>query len=135
MKRFACCIIAALLVGFAPKYQIAVGTADGYLEDEISPGIYRVHFQFNPAPFFSYVGPTFEQLVLLRAADLTLERGYGYFIVDKTALPGTSRGGQSLVVKLFAEPPHVDGLKVYDALQIASKLRARHSYLRTSGHN
>ena len=112
-----------------------MGSADGYLDYEISPGIFRVHFQLNSQPFFRYGAPTFEQLVLLRAADLTLERGCAYFIVDETALPGISRGGRSLIVKLYTEPPNVEGLKVYDARQIASELRVRHPYLSTSGRN
>jgi hypothetical protein len=128
MKR---CIwlLALSMVACVPPYRPAVGGKDGYLEDELSPGIYRVHYQFNQAPRFPYVGPTFDELVLLRAADLTLERGQSYFILDENALPGFSWGGRSLTIRLFSEPPILEGLKVYDAREIASQIRARHSYL------
>ena len=130
MKLLRLGVVVALLVGCAPKYQLAVGERDGYFEEMISPGIYRIHYQFDPQPVFPYVGPSFEQLLLLRAADLAHQRGDGYFIVDATALPGAYRGGQSLIVKFLAEPPELEGLKVYDAHEISSELRARHDYLK-----
>ncbi len=136
MKRcapFALAMLLVVLVGCTAKYQPAVGAKDGYLEYEISPGIYRVHYQYNPQPFFRYFGPTFDELVLLRAAELTLARGYDLFIVDETALPGISRGGRTLIVKLLAEPPNAEGVEVYDAHEVARSLRIRHRSLRSGG--
>ena len=136
MKRFTLftmATLAALSVGCIAKYQPAVGEKDGYLEYEISPDIYNVHYQHNPQPLIRYFGPSFDELVLLRAADLALAQGYGWFIVDETALPGISRGGRTLVVKFLAEPLDVDGVEVYDAHKIVRKIRARHRSLRSDG--
>lgn len=122
-------LFALLLAGCQAKYQPAVGSADGYLEEELSPEIFRVHFRFNEQPFFPYTGATFDELVLLRAADLALERGRGHFIVDTNALPGISYGGRSLIIRLFAPPPVAEGVRVYDARETAAKIRSRHPYL------
>lgn len=119
-----------LVTGCLAPYQPAVGNADGYLDDEVSPRVYQVRFQFNPTTLFPYRGPSFQELVLLRAADLTLEQGYRYFIVDKALLPGDSWGGYSLTIKVFAESPSSSSVKVYDARDIATQIRSTHSHLK-----
>ena len=129
MTRRSVCLVALLVAGCLPRYQPAAGGAYGYSEHELSPGIYRVDYQYDADPFFPYRGPTFDQLVLLRSADLTLERGYSHFIVDTNALPGAYWGGRSLTIKLFTQAPSRDGVKVYDARAVASAIRARYSYL------
>ena len=125
MKRAVLLLALSMLACRAP-YRPAVGTSHGYLEDQLSPRIYQVHYQGNTD---QSRGANSEQLVLLRAADLTIEHGYSYFIVDRNALPGVPRGRRSLTIKLFSEPPVAEDVKVYDARGIAAQIRARHHYL------
>jgi hypothetical protein len=132
MRGVASGLLCFALTGCLPNYGPIIDGSDGYRDLEISPRIYRVDFRYNGQPFFPYRGPRFEELVLLRSADLTRENGFRYFIVDTTALPGESFGKSSLIVKVFREPPSVEDITVYDANEISRELRARFSYLRES---
>jgi hypothetical protein len=132
MRIFAPGLLCLVFTGCLPYYGPIDDSGQGYRDIELSPRIYRVDFHYNGQPLFRYRGPRFEELVLLRAADLTRENGYRYFIVDTTALPGASFGKRSLIVKVFHEPPSAEGVKVYDANEISSELRGLHPYLKES---
>ena len=122
-------VLLPFVVGCLAPYQRAVGYETGYLDDELSPRVHQVRYQFETGRIFPYRGPSFQELVLLRAADLTLERGYGYFIIDTVLLPGDSWGGRSLTIKIFAESPSGSSVKVYDARNIAALMRSTHTHL------
>jgi hypothetical protein len=77
--------------------------------------------------------------VLLRAADLTLERGYRYFLVDTAVLsvpdcliPGGGSAAPtvcSLIIKVFYELPEVEGSQPYDAASVRRETEERYPYL------
>jgi hypothetical protein len=126
-------LLCFLLTGCLPHYgPINDDVSEGYRDIELSSRIYRVDFIYPGATLFPYRGPRFEELVLLRSADLTRENGYRYFVVDTTALPGVSFGKHSLIVKVFHEPPSAENVRVYDANAISTMLRARYWYLEES---
>jgi hypothetical protein len=132
MRIVASGLLCFVLTGCLPYYGPIDDGGEGYRDIELSPRIYRVDFHYNGQPLFAYRGPRFEELVLLRSADLTRDNGFRYFIVDTTALPGESFGKSSLIVKVFHESPSAEDVKVYDANEISSELRARYSYLEES---
>ena len=133
MRIVASGLLCLVLTGCLPYYGPIDDSDEGYRDTEFSPRIYRVDFHYNGAPLIRYRGPRFEELALLRSADLTRENGFRYFIVDTTALPGESFGKSSLIIKVFHEPPSAEDVKVYDANEISRELRARYSYLEESG--
>jgi hypothetical protein len=133
MRIAASGLLCLVLTGCLPYYGPIDDSDEGYRDTEFSPRIYRVDFHYNGAPLIRYRGPRFEELALLRSADLTRENGFRYFIVDTTALPGESFGKSSLIIKVFHEPPSAEDVKVYDANEISRELRARYSYLEESG--
>ncbi len=132
MRIVAPGLLCLVLTGCLPYYGPINDSNEGYRDTELSPRIYRVDFHYKGQPLIAYRGPRFDELVLLRSADLTRENGFRYFIVDTTALPGASFGKRSLIVKVFHKPPSTEDVKVYDANEISSELRARHSYLEKS---
>ena len=68
--------ILALLVGCATEYQPA-GVGGGYSETIYSPDVFRVHFDGNEHTPVERS----RDFALLRAAELTLQHGYKYFVV------------------------------------------------------
>jgi hypothetical protein len=133
MRIAASGLLCLVLSGCLPYYGPIDDSDEGYRDTELSPRIYRVDFHYDGAPLIAYRGPRFEELALLRSADLARENGFRYFIVDTTALPGESFGKSSLIVKVFHEPPSAEDVKVYDANEISRELRARYPYLEESG--
>ena len=132
MRIVAPGLLCLVLTGCLPYYGPINDSNKGYRDTELSPRIYRVDFHYDGQPLIAYRGPRFEELALLRSADLTRENGFRYFIVDTTALPGETFGKSSLIVKVFHEPPSAADVKVYDANEISRELRARYSYLEES---
>ena len=89
MRVIGTALLVLSLFGCMPYYGPMNAAGVGYSDVELSPRIHRVDFYYNAAPLVAYVGPSFEELVLLRSADLALERHHRYFILDTTALPGS----------------------------------------------
>jgi len=133
VRKVAVGLLCSLVSGCLPYYGPFDEDGLGYRETELSPRIYQVEYLYGERLFFVRRGPRYEELALLRAADLTRERGFRYFIVDPTALLGTSLGAQSLIIKLFREAPSAQGVVVFDADEISRKLRARYPYLTPDG--
>lgn len=82
MKRWLVCLIAVLLpiiaVSCATTYHRA-GPSGGFTETRLSPRSYMVRFQGN-----GYTSPSrASQFLLRRAAELTLENGYRYFVLQE----------------------------------------------------
>ena len=122
-------VLVPLVAGCLAPYQPAVPGAYGYWDEEVSPRVHQVRYLFKTKGIFPYRGPSFEELVLLRAADLTLEQGYRYFIIDKALLPGHSWGARSLTIKVFADAPPGSDVKVYDAQNVATLMRSTYAHL------
>ncbi len=132
MRGVAAGLFCAALTGCLPHYG-PIGDGDvGYREIELTPRIYQVEYLDGERPFFVRRGPHYEELALLRSADLTRELGFRFFIVDPTALPSASRGARQLIVKLFRDAPSAQGVEAFDAEEISRELRARYPYLEAS---
>lgn len=121
--------------GPAPSWMTPYG---GYSEMELSPEIYQV--RFVPRYNFSSDPPSrLRAFALLRCAELTLETGHRYFIVEgddvvaheehsideilsrwKSAEPRTER------IKMFSEMPDGENLTVYEAAALRQLVRARY---------
>ena len=68
--------LAALLSACATAYQ-EKGLTGGYSETQLGPNIFRVSFRGN-----AYTSrERAEDFTLLRAADVTLEKGFRYFVI------------------------------------------------------
>lgn len=124
-------VLCSLLFSCATPYA-PVGNMGGYSHMEVSPGSYRVRFQAN-----TYTPESRAQdFALLRASELCLEGGYGYFIANTEASTGAvaetsifNTGGgfryNSLVVRCFEEKPDdQSGAIVYDANTVGENLRS-----------
>jgi hypothetical protein len=64
------------LAGCATRYQ-AMGFTGGYEEVQLAPDTYRINVEANGYSTSSRA----EELALLRAADLTIQRGFSRFVV------------------------------------------------------
>jgi len=106
---------------------------NGYRETQLSPAIFRVRYRWalEENPFFGS-RPSLVALVLLRSADLTIEQGCRYFLVDPISLGGEPAPEVSLIIKVFREPPQAEGVEIYDAQSIRQEIRQRYPYLASS---
>jgi hypothetical protein len=76
MKRLAVVLIALALTGCATAYQRR-GFSGGYSETQLGENIFKVSFYGNGFTSMEQAS----DFALLRAAELTLERGFRYFVV------------------------------------------------------
>lgn len=84
------CAVALAACATATPYQPAVGGQSagyGYAEKKIENNRYAITFNGNALT----ERETVESYLLFRAAELTLEQGYDYFIVAQRATDGASR--------------------------------------------
>ncbi|MGO8763261.1 MAG: CC0125/CC1285 family lipoprotein [Desulfobaccales bacterium] len=81
MKKMALYIVLLLLAGCATSYQ-SKSLMGGYSDTQLAPDVFRVYFKGN-----AYTSNERAQdLVLLRAAELSLQHGFKYFtIVDESS--------------------------------------------------
>ena len=86
MRFLLISILAVFAVGCATPYQSA-GLTGGYSETQLAPDVFRVSFQGN-----GYTsGDRAKDFVLLRAAELCLQRGFTCFaIIDESNSTTTS---------------------------------------------
>ena len=75
MKNLSICLLAMLLIGCAATPYQPVRSGCGYADLKVQDGVYKVYFSGNSNTREDVV----ENYTLLRAADLTLEKGYTYF--------------------------------------------------------
>lgn len=106
VKHMVCAVIAlGLLAGCAAPnaYRpMSEGQSYGYREEQISGNRYRVTFKGNSATKTE----TVKDFALLRAAEITLEKGYRFFnVVDRTL--ETEGGTRPLSHLPTAHPPHL----------------------------
>jgi hypothetical protein len=79
MRRVAILFAALMLAGCATPYQ-RVGFTGGYSETQLGENIFQVSFHGNG--FTSRERAS--DFSLLRAAELTLEKGFSYFVIVET---------------------------------------------------
>ena len=133
MARIAYLLAAAALTACATGYHPRAFSG-GYDEAQLAENVFRVSFEGNAAT--STV--TAVDYALLRSADVTLERGFTYFIISGAASMnrvGAIAHGSSVstvtypstinTIVCFKERPDGD-LLVYDARQVRGLLRAKY---------
>jgi len=104
-------------------YGPAGSSGIGFSDQPLSPGIYSVVFA-HPFGRRNQIA----DLALLRASQVTLEEGYGYFIIDPVWMsPGPARGGVRYVIAVFEERPPLDPATVYDAAAMQAELVAEYA--------
>jgi hypothetical protein len=75
------CVLQSLLTGCSTPYQ-SEGFTGGYSHTQLAPDVFRITFRGNA---YTSIERT-QDLVLLRAADLTLQFGFKYFaIIDESS--------------------------------------------------
>ena len=80
MRLIATCIASTLLLGACATPYQKRGLTGGFTETQLSPETYRISFQANTITPPDQV----QDYTLLRAAELTLENGHRYFVVQET---------------------------------------------------
>ncbi len=128
MRTFA--LLAVLFsVGCATAYQ-PVGYTGGYTDSRLGPDAFTVWFQGNRYTAASRVS----DFTMLRAAELTLESGYRYFVLlgetDKTRTTvhngqGWIKPGQETRVHCLMGKPK-DGTYAYEAEFIRNEMRRKY---------
>ncbi|MDD5450393.1 MAG: hypothetical protein PHT49_00625 [Desulfovibrionales bacterium] len=123
-KTFSATLLATLLVGCASTYQ-PKGFTGGYFDTPIDDSTYRVGFEGNA---YTDIG-TIENFLLLRAAELTIQRGYDWFMLterdtDTEWHPTYGKGftTRTAVVKMFKGSRPADVPRTYDAKAVLSGL-------------
>lgn len=125
---FAVIAIATIAGGCATAYQSS-GFTGGYKDAKLDENTYRVSFQGN--------GMTSRETVeiygLYRCAELTVERGFDYFIsIDGADGSTVTAGGGfavthfavSRTIKLFKGTKPADSEKAFDARELMKNLEA-----------
>jgi hypothetical protein len=132
----ACMVCAGCVSLQYVQYEPGTG---GYREELLSSRIYEVEFEIRKRPptwsalatlGFVYVArdigddigwwdAELRNLVRLRAAQLTLEAGFGYFMVHPRWPDKPGR----IIIKAFSEPPEVDPSEYYDAIALQDEMR------------
>ena len=129
MLRSACLCLA--LISCATPYQ-STGSSGGYSEVQVGENVFRVTFEGNSSTAPDRVS----DYALLRSADLTLERGFRFFVVanDATAttVSGGGKGGVAssptvieTIVCYRAKPADATSL-VYEAQSVSKALHAKY---------
>ena len=124
--------------GYTPiQYAPYPSSLGGYSEIQVSPEIYRVRVDLG---FFNHpstptldgtipLGSVEHDLALLRSAELTLEKGSRYFVIDGGECRDPHLQGHSVVckIKIFSERPAITdpSVLVYRAVEVQREIRSR----------
>lgn len=102
MQKASCVLLAALVLGACAKPALYQPLHDdvGYGEQQLETNRYRVWFAGNSAT----PRQTVEDYVLYRCAELTLDKGYDYFVLSDRSTQGEhhGRGGVSFGIGGFS---------------------------------
>jgi hypothetical protein len=111
MRILVLLLFAVSLAACTTPYQ-PDGTLGGYSETPLASNAFKVTFRANG--YTSVEQAT--DFTLLRAADLTLEKGYAYFVTQRPMQSGGfwDAGSHYLEIACYAERPQTGGI-VYDA--------------------
>lgn len=132
MRRFA--IAFAAVLGCATPYQ-ARAVRGGYSDMQLGDNVFRVSFEGN-----GYLSAqAASDYALLRSAELTLEKGFRYFVIASDEERGQVVGGGNAhaafvttmpssmqTIVCYAEKPLDPAGLVYDALVVRSAVRDRY---------
>lgn len=77
MKRIIGLAMAAIFINGCATPYAPSGFAGGFTETQLDRNVFRVSFQGNGYTARDQV----EEMALLRSAELTLEKGYAYFVI------------------------------------------------------
>ena len=92
----------------------------GYSELELASDVYQVSFHKG----LGNVGPgQLPDLALLRSAELTLEKGYRYFMVRGRAADRSTDDDAIFTIKMFGTKPK---FIVYSAVAVQRQMRSRY---------
>ncbi len=133
MKVAIAIVTLTLTIGCVSKYgpyDPDASWSGGYSEHKLASDIYEVRYaagccrapQGEPAAQH-YV----EDFRFLRCAELTLESGYQYFVVEGGITPSHYERPDTYVIKMFVTKPDVDLLVfVYHAETVQKEMRTRY---------
>ena len=122
---------AFLLAACATQYGPYQPSQGGYSEIQVSPEIYRIRvdgrwWKFGDPMGF---GSREHDLALLRSAELALEKGARYFVIDGGECRDPYAQGHSVVckIKIFSERPTITdpSVLVYSAVEIQREMRSK----------
>ncbi len=123
MKNFIYLLILLLLTGCATTYS-KHSYEGGYSEMKIQEHLFKVTFEGN---MYTSSRQT-EDFGLLRCADVTLEKGYNYFII-REQVEREKGGGFTTIdftIECFKEEPvKVLGI-IYDAEQVRTNMKSQY---------
>ncbi|MBU0533549.1 MAG: hypothetical protein KJ887_01945 [Candidatus Omnitrophica bacterium] len=122
MKNFICVLLLTLLLtGCATNYSKR-SFEGGYSEIKIQEHLFKVTFVGN---IYTSSQRT-ENLGLLRCADVTLEKGYNYFIIREQVERGNGFTTIDFTIECFKEKPvKVLGI-IYDAEQVRTNMKSQY---------
>jgi hypothetical protein len=118
VRRASLGCLGSLLLGCASYGPLSEASGGGYTDRLLSPGIHEVVFRGTLSR------EQIDDLALLRAAQLTLEQGYGYFDMDPIWL-ATSETRTRYVIELSDGQPSAD----YDAAEVQAMLLEKYPSL------
>jgi hypothetical protein len=127
MKRFTLVVVAALISGCATGYN-AKGLTGGYSDVQIDENTYRVSYSGN-----KFTDPSkLESLLIYRAADLTVQKGFDWFTLrDKSSegkwsgqygKTGTIVSGE---VKMYKGKKDDNAYNAYDARSVMQHMASQ----------
>ncbi len=129
MKIVISLFVVLLLTSCATTYQ-KEGWRGGFSETQLSENIFKVNFKGNGRTGSDRVG----DFGLLRAAELTLEYGFNYFmVIDKTDETRVGFANNTLyhkpraeiLIKCFKEKPETNAV-VYEAKFIIKSIKTKY---------
>jgi hypothetical protein len=142
IKRTLLGLVAFFLAacGKLPPYAPEQGLRGGYSEMQLSPDIYEVRIRQGfgePCARYSGVWTELEELALLRSAELTLEKGYHQFIVERgtsrrndlrTGWAGSCAAIVAYTIKILSKDATITdpSVIIYSAVEIQRELRSKH---------
>lgn len=125
--------LGAFLVGAcATPYASYQYLRGGYSEIELSPAIFEIRVaKWGLGLDFSLLRE--RDLALLRSAELTLRKGYRYFVVEggECRESGLRRGFEgnwiACTIKIFSDRPNITDLSVlvYSAVEVQREMRSK----------
>ena len=130
MKVSIAIVTLTLTMGCSIKYvpyDSGAPWRGGYSEHKLAQDIYEVRYE--PGGGFSPLGEPqaghyHEDFRLLRCAELTLESGHQYFLVEGGITPQHYFRPDTYVIKMFVVKPNVDPLVfVYHAETVQKEMR------------
>lgn len=137
LKAVAVVLAAVTVTGCATSYQPR-GLSGGFSETQLAENVFEVRFSGNGYTSSERAS----DFALLRSAELTLERGFKYFVVDdnenarrisidtvttsyRTHTYSTSKPGARKVIVCFKEKPDWAGV-IYEAQFVVQAIRGKY---------